>query len=210
MGIAENSIKNKNNKIKNVNINITYEKIKEINECIYKDLLIDVDKITIKLDQLIEPQMRPRIGFHNIYDPLEKYKKILKKKIKEELLKENINIELSEDFYYVSNIILNKEPPKNFSKKRKFFSLLKYFKFNKKPDLDNCVKTVYDTLEGIIFKNDSQIIRETTSKYYATKDSTEITFFIYHQPDTSGRINLKKEFEKNKYNEDIINYLNKE
>jgi len=36
-----------------------------------------------------------------------------------------------------------------------------------KPDIDNLTKSVFDGMEGVVFKNDSQIIKLTACKYYA-------------------------------------------
>ena len=74
MGIAESTIKNKNNKIKNANIRVSIFDLTNLNHII----------VNITIDQLIEPQMRPRIGFKSIYDPLKEYKKIIRTKIDEE------------------------------------------------------------------------------------------------------------------------------
>ena len=177
MGIAENTIKKKNNKIKKANI--TVESFKDFG----------VRYINITIDQMIEPQMRPRVGgFKNIYDPLQTYKKYLRKKVEEELIKKNIKIEIDEDKYIESNIILKCEPPKTFSKRKKFDSIRNKYKFNKKPDIDNCVKTIYDSFEGIFFFNDSQIIKEILEKQYSTKEETIIEFRIYDQYESKGRL----------------------
>ena len=32
------------------------------------------------------------------------------------------------------------------------------YKFNKKPDVDNCAKTIYDSLEKIFFFNESAVL----------------------------------------------------
>ena len=44
----------------------------------------------------------------------------------------------------------------------------------KKPDIDNLRKLFMDALTGIIFKDDSQVCRGTTSKSYSEKPRTEI------------------------------------
>ena len=50
----------------------------------------------------------------------------------------------------------------------------------KKPDLDNYIKFVKDALEGIYYKNDSQIaIIHESFKIYSDKPRTEITFYLH-------------------------------
>jgi len=196
MGIAENTVKNKVEKIKKAELSM------EIKEH------IDHLTIYITIDQAIEPQMRPRVGkFFNIYDPLEKYKKILGEKIKTSLNHLQVNIEMNEDKYIETEIVLTNIPPKNFTKKQLIAAFLGNLKFNKKPDIDNCVKTIYDSTEGIIFFNDSQIVKETFEKKYSTKEETFIIFNIYDQPKIKGRLS-KKELDDIKDYTDILNYLN--
>lgn len=45
----------------------------------------------------------------------------------------------------------------------------------KKSDKDNLEKYVLDCMEGIIFKNDSQVFAGTTAKYYSKQPRTEIS-----------------------------------
>lgn len=195
MGIAEKTVKNKNNKIKRANVTILNYSKRE-----------DYITITLDIDQSIEPQMRPRVGnFKNIYDPLKKYKEILREKVTEVLANNKITIEMNENKYIESKIILTKTPPNTFSKKQKLDALIGNLKFNKKPDIDNCVKTIYDSLEGIFFFNDSQIISETFNKRYDIEGHTEICFIIYDQPKSTGRL-TKKELQQ--YPEEIVNYIN--
>lgn len=188
--IAENTIKPKVEKIKNANVRLNC--IKEFDICY----------IHIFIDQIIEPAMRPRTGgFNNIYDPLKRYKKILREKIENEI---NTEIPKGEDYYLNTEVIVSKKPLKSFSIKRKVKALLNEYKWNTKPDVDNILKTIYDSVEGIFFINDSQIVRETTEKRYGEKESTEIIFKIYKQPDTSGRMN------KNDIPNNLIDYFKKE
>ena len=42
-----------------------------------------------------------------------------------------------------------------------------------KPDLDNCCKAILDGMEGIVFKNDSQIARLILSKENGLEDKVE-------------------------------------
>ena len=46
---------------------------------------------------------------------------------------------------------------------------------DRKPDLDNLVKSVKDALEGVIYTNDSRIVREVVTKLYGDPPRVEIT-----------------------------------
>jgi len=59
------------------------------------------------------------------------------------------------------------KPPKTV--KRKYPSV--------KPDVDNLAKSVLDGIEGVVFKNDSQIISLTCSKYYRAHAGIEVKIY---------------------------------
>jgi Holliday junction resolvase RusA-like endonuclease len=44
----------------------------------------------------------------------------------------------------------------------------------KKPDLDNIVKAVKDGLNGVAWKDDSQVVRLTAGKYWSDKPRVEV------------------------------------
>ncbi|MFL8231041.1 RusA family crossover junction endodeoxyribonuclease, partial [Clostridioides difficile] len=45
---------------------------------------------------------------------------------------------------------------------------------NKKPDLDNIIKSVADSLNGIAYKDDSQIVEVVSKKYYSDRPRVEV------------------------------------
>lgn len=47
----------------------------------------------------------------------------------------------------------------------------------KKPDLDNVLKSLFDSLNGIVWKDDSQVINVLASKEYGIKDSIELIVY---------------------------------
>lgn len=47
----------------------------------------------------------------------------------------------------------------------------------KKPDLDNCVKLILDSMNGIVFEDDSQVCMLIAMKGYGEVPRTEITIF---------------------------------
>ena len=141
---------------------------KEINEAIltvtckdngdYIDLIIDLDNFDIKSYQ------RNRSAGGHTYDPLSSYKKELHK-ILDPAIRKYIPIAYTGHCY---------------------FTLIRYFaliqsdrtkvklaaaKTNemrpaKTPDNDNIEKIIYDVLNGVVYNDDSQIVENTTKKFY--------------------------------------------
>lgn len=66
------------------------------------------------------------------------------------------------------------EPPKGWSKKKREMALrLKSPKVGK-PDCDNIEKLVFDSLNGIVFYDDSQLVSTSVRKFYGETDSIRI------------------------------------
>jgi len=57
--------------------------------------------------------------------------------------------------------------PKSLSKKKKFMALSGSLKPIKRPDLDNYVKAALDALQGVVFRDDSQICEIRAKKTYS-------------------------------------------
>ena len=66
------------------------------------------------------------------------------------------------------------EPAKSWSKKKKASALGGELAHTTRPDLDNLVKLTSDALEGIFFKNDTQIVRIEASKRYGAQALTRV------------------------------------
>lgn len=109
---------------------------------------------------IVQPQGRPRAAYRNgrimVYDPPTSKK--WKKEIRRQLPK-------IEGPPWETPLILTAHfwLPKPKSVKRVECSV--------KPDLSNCIKAVEDALEGIVFKNDSQIVCLNVSKSYAENNN---------------------------------------
>ena len=56
--------------------------------------------------------------------------------------------------------------PKSASKKKQGAMKSGEIRHTKKPDLDNCIKFVKDCLNGIAWKDDSQVVRIVAYKHY--------------------------------------------
>jgi Holliday junction resolvase RusA-like endonuclease len=63
--------------------------------------------------------------------------------------------------------------PKGTSKKKRESMFL----HTKKPDLDNLTKYIMDCMNGIVFKDDSQVSTLTATKVYLKEPYTQITVF---------------------------------
>lgn len=73
------------------------------------------------------------------------------------------------------NIVFYMPIPKSYSKKQRAEILNGRLKPTKKPDIDNLIKSVLDALNGLVYADDSQIIKVTAVKRYAETGSTELT-----------------------------------
>lgn len=67
------------------------------------------------------------------------------------------------------------EPPKSISKKQRAAMLEGTIKPTKKPDIDNIAKVVLDALNGIAYKDDTQVIELTVNKNYGGIGKVEVT-----------------------------------
>ena len=65
--------------------------------------------------------------------------------------------------------------PKSKSKKVKTLMEMGLIRPQKKPDADNVLKAVADSLNGIAYKDDAQIVDVSVRKYYAEQGFIKIT-----------------------------------
>jgi Holliday junction resolvase RusA-like endonuclease len=72
-------------------------------------------------------------------------------------------------FIYISFSV-----PQSYSKRKREACLSGETKHTKKPDLDNVAKAIIDGINGIIFKDDSQIINLHVTKVYAEVGKVEV------------------------------------
>ena len=64
--------------------------------------------------------------------------------------------------------------PKSTTKARKALMQLDKIKPTRKPDLDNIAKSILDSLNGIAWQDDSQIVNIWISKHYDVEPHTEV------------------------------------
>ncbi|MFZ9264978.1 MAG: RusA family crossover junction endodeoxyribonuclease [Polynucleobacter sp.] len=64
--------------------------------------------------------------------------------------------------------------PASYPKKRTEACLDGSEKYTKKPDLDNVVKAITDGMNGIVYKDDSQITHLSATKVYGTQNMVQV------------------------------------
>jgi Holliday junction resolvase RusA-like endonuclease len=69
---------------------------------------------------------------------------------------------------------INVQIPASYSKKRRLACLMGEEMPCKKPDLDNVAKGVLDAMNGIVYKDDVQVVRLAVQKHYSTEPSVYI------------------------------------
>ena len=72
------------------------------------------------------------------------------------------------------HIIAYYEIPKSISKKKKQEMLEDKIRPTIKPDTDNIAKSILDSLNGIAYKDDKQIVSLKVDKYYAEVPSVSV------------------------------------
>ena len=66
------------------------------------------------------------------------------------------------------------EVPKSYSKKKKAELLAKTFTYTHKPDTDNIAKIILDSLNGVAYKDDSQIVQLKVCKLYGEQEKVVV------------------------------------
>ena len=146
------------------------------------------DMVILNFNYLIMSYQRHRKGLYgSIYDPLNTYKKKIRKFLKEEFKDfELLNGSIEFELYLYSRI------PKGYSKKRILNILRKNLKLKTKPDIDNTLKTSLDLFKDIIWVDDCQVNKIISTKSYDIEDKTMIVIkFNRKENDTlysTGRI----------------------
>ena len=64
--------------------------------------------------------------------------------------------------------------PASTTKKKRELMLTEEVYYNHKPDLDNLAKIILDSLNGIAFDDDRQVVRLEVSKFYSDRPRAEV------------------------------------
>lgn len=123
----------------------------------------------MKIEVDIEPkaQKRPRVTRYGTYDGSKEDKEAFLALVRKELDPEfklyecAINVEL----------VFTMPIPKTTSKKRKKEMIDNTIKHTKRPDCDNLAKLVLDAMNGVVYTDDSLIVKLTVSKFYGETPS---------------------------------------
>lgn len=114
---------------------------------------------------------RPRVGKWGTYTPEKtvNYENLVKMSYIEAYRQEDLlqgDLKVTINFYF--------SIPKSTSKKKKELMLNGEIMHNKRPDIDNCIKSITDALNEIAYKDDNQIVMLEASKYYSDEPRTVV------------------------------------
>lgn len=73
-----------------------------------------------------------------------------------------------------ATVILYFPIPKSTSKKKYAQMISGEIRHTKKPDVDNCLKAIFDALNGIAYDDDSQIVEVIASKWYSENPGAKV------------------------------------
>ena len=124
------------------------------------------------------PKKRPKVYRWSTVNPSEEDEKELAKKFKKlpncpkKPYTGQIRVKLT--FY--------KRPPKNMPQWKLELIEKGIIKPNISPDLDNYVKLILDSLNGILWKDDRLIVEMHTAKYYTLGDPRVDILFNHYEP----------------------------
>ena len=116
-----------------------------------------------------------------VYDPAGSYKNHLRKMIITSM--ENNGILIDDEMKKLPvkvELIVGTKPVKSGNSINKIALMLagKVFK-TKTPDVDNYQKTCFDTLNGVLFEDDRQIVEANVKKVYSKEEFTNIIVHYY-------------------------------
>ena len=116
------------------------------------------------------PKFARRGNFVSTYTPAKtrNYEDIIKAAATEAMTEPPIETPISV-FVYIAVPV-----PVSYSKKRKASCLLGIEKPVKKPDIDNVAKCFLDAMNGIVYKDDSQVVSLHVTKEYGTVGMVEV------------------------------------
>ena len=119
-------------------------------------------------------KQRPRLGKGFTYTPTKtvNYETLVKLTMQQELQRWNKFDLLEGEISAV--IAAYYSIPKSANKKKKELMLDGEIRPTKKPDCDNVAKIILDALNGIVYKDDSQIVDLTVHKFFGNQPRVEI------------------------------------
>ena len=74
-----------------------------------------------------------------------------------------------------AEVLIGMSIPKSYPKYKQALCRCRMIAPAKKPDLDNVLKSIFDSLNGAAFEDDSQIVKVVAEKVYADEPFVEVT-----------------------------------
>jgi len=130
--------------------------------------------MTVSFDIIGKPQgkARARTGKGRTYTPEQTV--LYENLVKMEYLRQCDGFRFKEDVPLRMEIDAIFEPPKSAPKKTRALMLHDEVLPLKKPDADNIAKIIADSLNGVAYKDDSQIASMIVNKYYGELASVDV------------------------------------
>lgn len=123
------------------------------------------------------PKQRPNFSkFGNAYTP-EKTRKY-EKKIADYFREQPQSFKFEKDIPVAVNLVFGMPIPKSAPKSQKAAMIEGIIKHTKRGDVDNLAKAVLDSLNGLAWEDDSQIVRLSITKEYAREP---YVYFYMHE-----------------------------
>lgn len=110
---------------------------------------------------------RPRFNTKTYTTYTPEKTKAFEEKLKMYFIKKYKRPEVSENPFKIK-ILAEFKPPKSLSKKKQMQLIGK--PYPKKPDMDNITKAILDSLNGLAYKDDNQIVSINAEKKYGLAD----------------------------------------
>lgn len=110
---------------------------------------------------------RPRFNTKTYTTYTPEKTKAFEQKLKMYFIKKYRKPEVSENPFKIK-ILAEFKPPKSLSKKKQMQLIGK--PYPKKPDMDNIIKAILDSLNGLAYKDDNQIVCINAEKKYGLAD----------------------------------------
>lgn len=128
----------------------------------------------VRFTVLGEPQGkgRPKFSKRGTRTPDETV--IYENLIQTEFLRQCGNVRFNDNDYLDMRIMAYYSIPSSASKKKRRMMIEKKIRPTKKPDVDNIIKVVADSLNQVAYRDDSQIVDTMLRKYYSEQPRIEV------------------------------------
>jgi Holliday junction resolvase RusA-like endonuclease len=121
-----------------------------------------------------EPKAQARAravsNLSHFYDPSKSFKQYINEQVRHQL--GNNFKPISKEIYFTARYY--RTTPKGESRVNKILAEMGVFRPLKKPDLDNYEKLFYDALHGLLYTDDSVVIKGNHEKFYSCKPRVEV------------------------------------